>query len=88
MIGENVPNDQLSPVEEDLIDQVFAEFGALTRWQLVEYTHTLPEWTDPHGSSVPIRLREVLSAQGISEDDADAILGDLCSAEIAAKATG
>jgi len=68
-----VPNDQLSPADEAILDAVFAEFGHWDRWDLVKYTHDLPEYEDPEGSSSPIQVRSILLRQGISEEDASAI---------------
>jgi len=78
---DEVPNDQLSPAEEHIVDDVFHEFGHLTRWELVDRSHKLPEWKDPHGSSIPIEPRVILMAQGIPEDDVDAILEELAADE-------
>jgi hypothetical protein len=39
-----VPNDQLSPAEQQLLDDIFAEFGSMNQWELRDYSHTLPEW--------------------------------------------
>jgi len=64
-----VPEDQLSPAEQALIDEIFVRFGKLSRWQLVEHTHTLPEWTDPQGSSIPISPDDILRSEGYSDDD-------------------
>jgi uncharacterized phage-associated protein len=63
------PNDQLSRAEEQLLDEVFAEFGGMTPFELRDYTHTLPEWHDPQGSSTPIRIRDILLAEGLSDDN-------------------
>jgi uncharacterized phage-associated protein len=71
------PNDQLSTAEESILDDVFREFGHPSRWQLVERSHELPEWRDTQGSSVPIDLRTILMEQGVTRDDADAIVADL-----------
>ncbi len=76
----SVPNDQLSPAEESVIDAIWSEFGHYEKWALVEYTHTLPEWEDPRGSSVPIRVRDILLAQGLRPEDADAVLESLSAA--------
>ena len=67
------PNDQLSAAEEALLARIFDEFGHLGRFQIRDYTHTLREWRDPNGSSLPIAMRDVLLAQGVTEDDAAAI---------------
>lgn len=64
-----VPNDQLSPAEEVLIDEVFARYGHLGRWELVDRTHALPEWTDPQGSSIPIRPADILRNEGFSDEE-------------------
>jgi uncharacterized phage-associated protein len=64
-----VPTDQLSPAELALIDEIFNRYGHWSRWQLVEFTHKLPEWIDPQGSSIPISAEEILRNEGYSEED-------------------
>lgn len=87
-LTKEVPNDQLSPAEEAILDDVFQEVGHLNQWKLRDLSHRLPEWRDPHGSSVPIDIREILIHQGVSAEDADAILEELAAAEAAAELTG
>ncbi len=53
----------------------------MSRWQIVDFVHTLPEWEDPHGSSVPIALRDVLKGGGMEEDDVEAVEEALLSEE-------
>ena len=67
------PNDQLSPAEEQILKEVFDEYGQLSQWDLRDTTHRLPEWKDPKGSSHPISIREILLAGGYSEEDVDEI---------------
>jgi uncharacterized phage-associated protein len=67
--AETVPADQLSRAEEALIDEIFRTHGHLSRWELVELTHQLPEWTDPHGSSLPIDPAAILLGEGYTEED-------------------
>jgi uncharacterized phage-associated protein len=55
-------DDELSPAEETLISEVFAEHGRKNRWDLVRFTHDLPEWQDPNGSSIPIAYSDILRA--------------------------
>jgi uncharacterized phage-associated protein len=75
---EEPPNDQLSPAEEGIIDSVFQRFGWMDKWALRDYTHKkLPEYQDPKGSSVPISIHEILLAQGMDEQDAQAIEDEL-----------
>lgn len=64
-----VPEDQLSAAELALIDEIFSRYGTWSRWALVELTHTLPEWTDPQGSSIPISPDEILRTEGYSDED-------------------
>jgi uncharacterized phage-associated protein len=80
LLGEP-PRGALSAAQEQVLDDVFAEFGAMDRWELVEFTHTLPEWQDPHGSSVPIPLRDVLRGGGMDDEEADALERDLLGEE-------
>src|ERR1022692_4727051 len=42
---------ELSPAEEKLIDEVFRLHGQDSRWAIVDYTYSLPEWTHPDGPS-------------------------------------
>ena len=58
---KNAPSTQkLSKAELKLLDEIFLKFGKMTRWELREYTHSLPEWTDPEGSSIPVHFSDVL----------------------------
>lgn len=62
-------SDQLSRKEEQVVEEVFSKFGHLSQWQLVDYTHTLPEWKDPAGSMFPIDIRDILLPAGYTEQD-------------------
>lgn len=52
----------LSQADIEILDSVWEQFGAMNRWEIRDYTHELPEWEDPKGSSMPIRYRDVLLA--------------------------
>lgn len=41
----------------------------MSQWEIRDYSHTLPEWRDPNGSSLRIAWRDILLAEGLSEDD-------------------
>ncbi|MDR0788217.1 MAG: SocA family protein [Gemmatimonadota bacterium] len=69
--------NELSAAQERILDEVFDEFGRMGRWQLVDYVHTLAEWQDPHGSSIPISIRDVLRAGGLDDEVAEAVENDL-----------
>lgn len=83
-----IPNDQLSRAEEALIDEIFARYGHMTRWELRDFTHTLPEWEDPQGSSVRIDPADILRGAGYSEEDISEIAGDLEEAALAGSILG
>ena len=69
--------DELSEAEEDLINQVDIEYKDFDQWQLRDITHDLPEWVDPHGSSIPIEIRDILKAGGKSDTEIAAIEEEL-----------
>lgn len=75
------PTDKMSRAEERLLAEIFERYGHMTRWQLRDYTHGLPEWHDPHGSSLPISVDEILEAQGLSTADIEAITNDIKQVE-------
>jgi uncharacterized phage-associated protein len=54
-------NDELCVNDENVIREIYAKKGAISRFDLVEYTHQFSEWRDPHGSSIPIRIEEILN---------------------------
>jgi hypothetical protein len=61
--------DQLSAAERRL-------YGYQNRWALMRSAHALPEWHDPHGSSLPILFitaADILSAGGLSPQEVEAI---------------
>lgn len=64
---------ELSRAEEELVAEVFAKHGHKNRWELVREVHDLPEWQDPHGSMIPIAIRDILIAVGKSDSDIAAI---------------
>lgn len=69
---------QLSRAETELVDSIFATYGALNQWQLRDYCHEkLAEWQDPDGSAIPITVAEILRAAGYDEDDVREVEGAL-----------
>jgi uncharacterized phage-associated protein len=66
-------NEELSAAEEHLIEEIHNQYGHLDRWQLVKKSHELPEWDDPHGSSNPIEIDDILKAAGKKRKERDAI---------------
>jgi uncharacterized phage-associated protein len=75
LLISDFPTDRLSRAEEKLVEEVYAQYGYRNRWDLVDNVmHKLPEWTDPHGSSLPIHIREILEAGGVDEEDIKAVI--------------
>ena len=61
-------DDLLSEAEDAVIEQVFSELGSKGKWELMDWTHDMPEWNDPGNSSIPITYESVLFAEGFSPD--------------------
>jgi uncharacterized phage-associated protein len=61
-------NADLCEAEEEIIQQVYQEFGHLDPFQVAEWTHDLPEWQDPHGSAIPIAVEDILKNLGKSAE--------------------
>lgn len=76
-ITKSAGDDELSAAELDLIDEIFDQLGHLNKWELCDVTHTFGEWTDPHGSSIPIGIDEVLHHVGKNGDEIVAIIDEL-----------
>lgn len=64
--------DSLSDAAIDSVDAVWEQFGHMTQWELVKYTHDhCAEWEDPGSSAFPIPAKRVFLAVGKSGDEAD-----------------
>jgi hypothetical protein len=46
-----------------------------------DFSHTLPEWRNPHGSSLPIEIRDILKAEKRPQEEIDEIESALCNLE-------
>lgn len=57
--------EDLSDADVEVLDEVWARFGHMTKYQLRDWTHdkrNCPEWNDPAGSSRPIEYESLLAA--------------------------
>lgn len=64
--------DELSDADLACVEKVWAEFGHMTQWQLVDWSHdptNIPEWEDPAGGSTKIPYRRILQALGVENVD-------------------
>jgi uncharacterized phage-associated protein len=73
---ENPVADELSEYEIAVLDQIDQAFGSWDRFNLSEWTHKLPEWEDPHKSSLPIDPEVILRHAGKSSQEIEAIADD------------
>lgn len=76
---------KLSRYEVRLLQQVFEKWGLWNRWDVVKFTHALPEWHDPEGSSRPIDPREILEAVGKSQQEIEDIANQVESVRMFAR---
>lgn len=77
---KEAPIDKLSRAEEALLKEIFQAYGYRNRWDLIDNVmHKLPEWQDPHGSSIPIHIRDILVAAGEDEEEIRAVMRELHS---------
>jgi uncharacterized phage-associated protein len=73
----NLADSLLSLSESDLevLQHVWDTYGAMTQWELRDFTHTkaIPEWQEPHGSSIPIDYETLFEKNGKTKNEAKAI---------------
>ena len=62
-------NGELCAEEEDILQEVYKQFGELEPFRVAEWTDDLPEWQDPHGSAIPIAVEEILKNLGKSNEE-------------------
>ena len=67
--GEYPKIRKLSPIEIDLIEEIFKKYRYLNKYKLAELTERLPEWKNPGSSSFPIDLEELLKKLHFSQED-------------------
>ena|ERR1700674_4724293 len=84
---EEPQTDRLSRAEEALLREVYERYGHRNRWDIVDNVmHKLPEWRNPQGSSIPIKIREILEAEGEDEQEIRAVVKELRAMAIAEEA--
>jgi uncharacterized phage-associated protein len=57
--------DRLSRHDLAVLEEVERRYGGLSADRLSDITHELPEWVDPHGSSLPIDPVTILEAEHV-----------------------
>lgn len=78
----DVPLDELSAADRDVLNLVWQRFGAMGKWQIRDWTHThCPEWQDPQGSSLPISYGALAQALGFDAEAGEALAGQIAEDE-------
>lgn len=63
-------SDNLSPKEKQVLDIIFKKYKDKDQWKMVDICHEkLPEWQDPQGTSIPIRVDDILKALNKTESE-------------------
>lgn len=70
-------DDELSQNDEEIIHEIYSKRGNLDRFDLVEITHQFPEWRNPNGSAIPIKLEEILIPIGKTNEQIKLIQSDI-----------
>ncbi len=69
-------SDELSPYEIELLEKIDGKYGHLNKWAIRDISHNLPEWQNPHGSSLPIDPADILRAAGKSDLEIERITAE------------
>jgi len=57
--------DELSRADLNILEKIWDEFGAMSRWEIRDYTHKFcSEWENPYGSSKPISFQRLFQSFG------------------------
>lgn len=71
---------ELSESDIEVLDSIWDRFGKLSAIKLREYTHdqnNCPEWQDPDGSSVQIKIETLLEKLGYSPSDIEKAVSNI-----------
>lgn len=69
LTGSPPKTRKMSKIECDLIKEIYSKYGHFGPFELEAISHTLPEWQDPDGSSLPLELVDLLKALNFHPDD-------------------
>lgn len=68
--------DRLSRYEIRILTELAERFQHWDQWEIAKYTHDLPEYIDPNGSSITVDPRTILFAEGIGDDEVHRVAQD------------
>lgn len=62
---------ELSDADVEVLAEVWGQFGRMNQWELRDWTHdNCPEWKDPEGSMIPMKLEDLFAALKYSPEQA------------------
>lgn len=63
---------ELSDSDVEILNDVWADFGRMTKYQIRDWTHNhCPEWKDPKGSMIPMTFGDLFLALEFSSEKSD-----------------
>jgi uncharacterized phage-associated protein len=76
---DQFPAGKLSRAEKAVIDNIDGKFHQAGYGDMIDYVHqhnVCPEWSDPEGSSTPIKLEDMLRSVGKTPEEIALILAE------------
>lgn len=73
--------DELSDAEDQMLKEVFQEFGKLNWQELSRFSRTLPEWVRPAGERTPIAPEQILLLEGKTREEIERIRSEVAAYE-------
>jgi uncharacterized phage-associated protein len=73
---DNPPTGELCRYEIETLQRVSKERLDKDQYEIVDETHSFPEWSDPGNTSRPIAFEDILKAVGWTDDQAKKILAE------------
>jgi uncharacterized phage-associated protein len=65
----NPPSEELSQFEREILRETLEQYGHFGFAELKNFTHALPEYRDPKGSSLPIDPETILRNEGWTDEE-------------------
>ena len=76
-VVDRIPLSKLSDFDREVLDKVDNQFHNKDYSSLISYLHNkenCPEWKNPNGSRLPIRIEDILANIGKAQDEIDFIM--------------
>ncbi|MEN6435885.1 MAG: Panacea domain-containing protein [Anaerolineaceae bacterium] len=68
---------KLSRAEVELLHRVNDLYGEFEPFKLSKFTHSLPEFKNPHGTSIPISFEDILSGIGYNKSEIERVNSEI-----------